>query len=66
MPDKDVRIGPRTDRIVQEALADVYNAEASSIVIDATVRSKEGFLHITKVSKDRMSTIEAHWKEYGI
>ena len=66
MPDKDVRIGPRTDRIVQEALADVYNAKASSIVIDATVRSKEAFPPINKVSKDLMSRIEARWKEYGI
>jgi len=66
MPDKDVRIGPRTDRIVQEALADVYNAKASSIVIDATVRSKEAFPPINKVSRDLMSRIEARWKEYGI
>ncbi len=73
MPDKDVRIGPRVDFITHEPLADLYDSKASSIIIDATFRSRhgkvkgrEGFPPVDKVSKELMSKVEARWKEYGL
>lgn len=73
MPDKDVKIGPRSDSISHEPLADIYDGKGSSIVVDATFRSKrgkvkgrEGFPPVNKVSKDLMAKVEARWKEYGL
>lgn len=73
MPDKDVRIGPRLDRITHEPLATLYDSKASSIIIDATFRSKPGkskelgeFPPVNKVSKELMSKVESRWKEYGL
>ena len=73
MPDKDVKIGSRSDPITHEPLAYLFNSKASSIIIDATFRSKqgiikgkEGFPLVSKISKEWMSRIEARWKEYGI
>lgn len=73
MPDKDVKVGPRTDSISHEPLADLYDGKGSSIVVDATFRSKrgkvkgrEGFPPVNKVSKELMAEVEARWKEYGL
>jgi len=73
MPDKDVWIGPRTDPITHEPLADLYVSKASSVIIDATFRSKqgtikgkEGFPPVNKVSKELVSKIAARWEEYGL
>ncbi|MGH7771893.1 MAG: UbiD family decarboxylase [Candidatus Binatia bacterium] len=73
MPDKDLRVGPRTDPITHEPLADLYASKASSVIIDATFRSKqgtikgkEGFPPVDKVSKELMSKVAARWEEYGL
>jgi len=73
MPDKDVKIGSRTDPITHEPLAYLFDSKASSIIIDATFRSKlgiikgrEGFPLVSKISKELMSRVEGRWKEYGI
>lgn len=73
MPDKDIRIGARVDPITHEPLAALYDSKASSIIIDATFRSKSGkakgrggFPAVNKMSKELMSKVEARWKEYGL
>ncbi|GEM_PF-176567 len=74
MPDKDVRIGPRTDPISHEPLAAMHHNVSSSIVIDATFRSKKtivdgrevGFPRVNRVSKELRSKVEGRWKEYGL
>ncbi len=73
MPDKDVRTGPRTDEISHEPLAYMYNFKGSSVVIDATFRSKkgmnwnkEGSPLVNKVSRELMVRVKSRWKEYGL
>jgi 4-hydroxy-3-polyprenylbenzoate decarboxylase len=74
MPDRDIRIGPRTDLITHEPLATLYDGKASSVIIDATFRSKqeasvkerEIFPEVDKLSKGLMSKVEARWNEYGL
>jgi UbiD family decarboxylase len=73
MPDRDVRVGARTDSISHEPLADIYDGKGSSIIVDATFRSKrgtvkgrEGFPPVNKISKELMAKVEARWKEYGL
>jgi 4-hydroxy-3-polyprenylbenzoate decarboxylase len=74
MPDKDVRIGPRTDPISHEPLAAMHHNVSSSIVIDATFGSKKtivdgrevGFPRVNRVSKELRSKVEGRWKEYGL
>lgn len=74
MPDRDVRIGPRTDPIFHEPLAGMHNYVGSSIVVDATFRSKKSivdgkevrFPRVNRVSKELRSKIESRWKEYGL
>ena len=72
MPDRDMKVGPCTDLTAHEPLAELYDSNASSVIIDATLRSKrgiakgkEGFPPVNKVSKELMAKIEARWKEYG-
>lgn len=73
MPDQDIRIGRRTDPTGHEPLAELYDSKASSVIIDATMRSKnplrdgnEGFPPVNKVSQELMAKVEARWKEYRI
>ena len=73
MPDLDVKVGPRTDSISHEPLADIFDNLASSVVIDATFRSKqgkvkgkEGFPPGNHTSRELRAKIEARWKEYGL
>lgn len=74
MPDRDVRIGSRTNHIQHEPLANMYENLSSSIVVDATFRSKKrivngnekGFPPANRVSKELMSRINARWKKYGL
>lgn len=73
MPDQDIRIGPRTDPTAHEPLEEFYDSKASSVVIDATMRSrqaagdgKEGFPPVNKVSPELAAKVEARWKEYRI
>ena len=73
MPDLNIKIGPRTDDIFHEPLADIFDNKSSSVVVDATFRSKqgkvkgrEGFPSVNKISRELMSKIQARWKEYGL
>jgi 4-hydroxy-3-polyprenylbenzoate decarboxylase len=65
MPDKDIQIGPRTDPIFHEALAELYQNKSSHIVVDATFRNK-GFPMVNRVSRELRSKVAARWKEYGL
>ncbi len=73
MPDRDMKVGPCTDLTAHEPLAELYDSKASSVIIDATLRSKrgiakgeEGFPPVNKVSRELMAKVEARWKEYGM
>jgi UbiD family decarboxylase len=63
MPDKDVRIGPRSEPVRHEPMEEFYD-RASSVVIDATMRSKGAFPPVNRVSRELMAKVEARWKEY--
>jgi 3-polyprenyl-4-hydroxybenzoate decarboxylase len=63
MPDKDMRVGPRTLPVRHEPMEEMYDM-ASSVIIDATMKSKGGFPRVNKVSPELMARVEARWKEY--
>ncbi len=74
MPDQDMKIGPRSDPSRHEPLARMYDFKTSTVVIDATFRSKGGsvkgeevsFPPINKVGKELLAKIESRWEEYGL
>jgi 4-hydroxy-3-polyprenylbenzoate decarboxylase len=63
MPDKDMRIGPRSLPVRHEPMEELYDM-SSSVIIDATMRSKGGFPQVNKVSPELMAKVESRWDEY--
>jgi len=63
MPDKDMKIGPRDLPVRHEPMEEIYDM-ASSVIIDATMKSKGGFPQVNQVSRELMAKVDARWKEY--
>jgi hypothetical protein len=74
MPNEHVRIGPRTEPLFHEPLEEMYEGRTSTVVIDATFRSKRRlvdghevtFPPVNKVSRELRARVEARWREYGL
>jgi 4-hydroxy-3-polyprenylbenzoate decarboxylase len=74
MPDVHLDIGPRTDAIGHEPLAYMFDYKGSSVVVDATFRSKRAMVDGTlvefpppsKTSQKGMRKVESRWSELGL
>jgi 4-hydroxy-3-polyprenylbenzoate decarboxylase len=74
MPHEHVRVRPPDQEILHEPLAHMYDYKGSSVVVDATFRTKRAVKHgreltfppVNRASRELLRKVESRWGEYGL
>ena len=74
MPHEHVRVRPPDQEILHEPLAHMYDFKGSSVVVDATFRTKRAVKHgreltfppVNRASRALLRRVESRWGEYGL